>query len=646
MPVYDIGSAVGGVFRAIKEYQGIDGVSLCLFDSYDDDMIVILPRWTSCGSGRSTCAKILKRIASHGNPDVITKRVQRIAEELFPGIEAVEVGVLPLVYENGLIGTLNIASLRESKIQRENLESLVEHADLLGDVLSGRGSLERKRDIQLDLINRLGRQNILKKQLEEFLDMAVVSIRENLNYYNVSLFMLDESGKNLVLTAHTGSYRGIVRRGHRQSLGVGMLGWAARNGKTLLANDVSKEPTYVVVNGLKTGSEICVPVVVDEKVIGVLNVESDRTSAFDQGDVKALETLSGQLADAIKMQKNHRDLSLIKRELGERYNVDNIIGTSEEMLKVLNLVKVVSQSDTTVIIRGETGTGKNLIAKAIHLGSDRHDSPFVSLNCAAIPDSLFESELFGHEKGAFTGADRKRIGKIKLTDGGTLFLDEVGDIPYAMQIKLLRVIEEKVFTRVGGEDEIKADVRIISASSLPLEELEREGSFRKDLYFRLNVVPIHLPPLRERIEDVPLLAYHFLTKACGKLNKDIRHIEPDILSDMASHQWPGNVRELENLIERAVLMQKGSSLTHIEIPSRKTQKMGGIDTVTIDDSLPLDEVKERAIAEIEGEYLRKVLTRCKGNISLAAKMAGMNRRTMYNKMEKYNIRRRDSLASP
>ncbi|MSS73756.1 MAG: sigma-54-dependent Fis family transcriptional regulator [Candidatus Latescibacteria bacterium] len=458
---------------------------------------------------------------------------------------------------------------KDAHLSPDVLKAWSDEATKVGERLKERHSLpeESKRNLQLNLINRLGQQDVWKMDLQDFFDMAVVSIRESLGYYNVSIFRIDETSQDLVLTAHAGAYRGRVSKGYHQGIDRGMLGWVARNGRMLLTNDVSREPAYLAVEGLATKSEICIPILIEGKIEGVLNVESDVVGAFDQGDVVALETLAQQVADVVQMRRTNQAFDLLKAEI--RHSFGQFIGRSEVMRKVFDLIRTVARSDMIVLIRGETGTGKELVARAIHAESRRKDRPFIAVNCAALPESLFESELFGHERGAFTGADRRRVGKMEMARGGTLFLDEIGEIPYPLQAKLLRAIEGQAFTRVGGEQEIQVDVRILSATNQPLEELEQQGRFRRDLYFRLNAVQIHLPPLRERIEDLPLLAAHFLREACARLDKRIDAIAPAVLAALTAYAWPGNIRELENAIARAALMEQTSCLSQIDLPQVK-----------------------------------------------------------------------------
>jgi DNA-binding NtrC family response regulator len=413
-----------------------------------------------------------------------------------------------------------------------------------------------------------------------------------------------------------------------------------------LANDVSKEAEFVTIEGLKTASEICLPIVIDNQVEGVLNVESDEIRAFDDGDVVALEALAQQIADVIQMQRKNEAFESLRTEVEHRHRFGDLFGRSTEMIRIIELIKTVAGSDLPVLVRGETGTGKELVARALHREGGRSGEAFVAVNCAALPESLFEDELFGHEKGAFTGADRQRIGKIELASGGTLFLDEVGEIPYPMQAKLLRAIAEKKITRVGGEREIDVDARIISATNRPQEELESERTFRQDLYFRLNAVQIDIPPLRERVDDIPLLAVHFLQQDSDRYRKDVNTIDPAVMAQLISYAWPGNVRELENVIGRAVLMSSGRSLTSVELrDSQPEEDEARVDLPEGSEHMHLDDVCRQVLGNVERAYLRDLLIRTRGNVSEAARKAGVTRRTFYNKLATYGMKRDDFIAS-
>ncbi|HDD43468.1 MAG TPA: sigma-54-dependent Fis family transcriptional regulator, partial [Candidatus Desulfofervidus auxilii] len=307
-----------------------------------------------------------------------------------------------------------------------------------------------------------------------------------------------------------------------------------------------------------------------------------------------------------------------------------LIGESEAIKKVKELIKKVAPTNASVLIRGENGTGKELVARAIHYYSRRAHGPFVPVNCAAIPEELIESELFGHEKGAFTGAHTRKKGKFDLAHGGTLFLDEIGDMSLKTQAKVLRVIEEQRFERVGGTKTIEVDVRIVAATNKKLEEEINAGNFRADLYYRLNVVPIEIPPLRERKEDIPLLVEEFLKEFATESHLGLKEIEPEALELLKQYDWPGNVRELRNIIERLVIMTPGAVITAKDIPESIIQRKNNLDLFS------LNNFKE-AKALFEREFLRKKLQEFKGNITLTAQAIGLERSYLHKKLKFYGL---------
>ncbi|MCJ7705280.1 MAG: sigma-54 dependent transcriptional regulator [Desulfobacterales bacterium] len=348
-------------------------------------------------------------------------------------------------------------------------------------------------------------------------------------------------------------------------------------------------------------------------------------------DLDELLLIIQKVLERSTLIRENRDL---KARLQERYTFQNIIYGSLKMEEVMGLIARVAPSQATVLIRGESGTGKELIANAIHYASARSEKPFVKMSCSAIPETLLESELFGHEKGAFTGAIQKRIGRFEEADGGTLFLDEIGELSPGTQVKLLRVLQEREFQRLGSNLNLRTDVRIITATHRNLEEAMRKGPFREDLYYRLNVISIHLPPLRERREDIPLLIDHFLKKYSEINQKKIQDLSKEARTLLSRHPYPGNVRELENLIERAVVLCRGEVITtqdlpfHLqEGPSEKQWEVSG-KTKTLPDSLE----------EIERDLIVKALHQHQGVQTRAAESLGISERVLRYKMKKYGIR--------
>ena len=342
-----------------------------------------------------------------------------------------------------------------------------------------------------------------------------------------------------------------------------------------------------------------------------------------------VEDLRRTLDKALEFHRLEEENRLLRERLGERFNFSSIIGRSRAMRELFETLALVAPSDATVLITGESGTGKELVANAIHEGSPRRDKPFVKVNCAALHENLLESELFGHERGAFTGATAQRKGRFEVAHGGTLFLDEIGDMSPATQAKVLRVLQEGEFERLGGTRTLRVDVRVLAATHRDLEAMVAEGAFRQDLYYRLSVVPVHLPPLRERREDIPVLAEHFLRVYAGKNRKEVRGFHPAAMDLLVRHDWPGNVRELQNAVERAVILCLGDRITPQELPPalRAAGASPG--------PAPGREAGPRSLKEAERELILRTLEETGGNRTRAARLLGISRQTLLNKLREY-----------
>jgi two-component system response regulator AtoC len=342
-----------------------------------------------------------------------------------------------------------------------------------------------------------------------------------------------------------------------------------------------------------------------------------------------LDEIKLTIRRALEQKRLVEENQLYRQELITKYKLENIVGRSSGMLQVYKTIARVADSRSTVLITGESGTGKELIARAIHFNSSRAAKPFVAVDCGALAETLLESELFGHVRGAFTGAVVNKKGLFEEADGGTCFLDEIGDISAAMQAKLLRVLQEHEIKKVGGTDTIKIDVRIVAATNKNLEELVEEKKFREDLFYRLNVVTIHLPPLRERAEDIPLLADHFLRKYMGENKKNVSQISPEAMEFLLTYGWPGNVRELENVIERSVTLSHRSVILPDDLPRRiRAEKKGDL-AQTLPSHLPL--------AELEKIYIQKILEEAGGKKKKAADILGIDRRTLYRMAARFGL---------
>jgi DNA-binding NtrC family response regulator len=343
------------------------------------------------------------------------------------------------------------------------------------------------------------------------------------------------------------------------------------------------------------------------------------------------EEISLLVGRIIKVKNLQRENSILRKKLTRQYSFHDIISKSPAMLRIFDLVRDVASLRSTVLIRGESGTGKELIARAVHFSGDRTGKPFVGVSCAALAETLLESELFGHEKGSFTGAATQRKGKFELAHGGTIFLDEIGDISPKLQMDLLRVLQERMFYRVGGSEEIEVDVRVIAATNVDLERAVREGKFRDDLYYRLNVISINIPPLRERREDIPLLAGTFIERLSHELGKEIAGITEGALRILMNYDWPGNVRELENAIERAMVTAKSKLLTEEDCAFVGAARPSQGQEWTIPPDMTLEEAENRIITA--------TLQRTRGNITEAAGILGIDRSTLYDRLKKFNLPR-------
>ena len=430
----------------------------------------------------------------------------------------------------------------------------------------------------------------------------------------------------------------------RYKLGEGITGKVAESGKPIVVPRVSREPTFLN-RAAKRGdgvrqelSFVCVPIMLQRTAVGALGVDLRFKAERDfESSVKFFGIVASMIAQAINVQRlveeERRRLldenTHLRQELRERYDFSNIIGTSGPTRLMYEQVAQVAQTNTTVLIRGESGTGKELIAHAIHYNSLRAKKPFVKVSCAALPDSLIESELFGYEKGAFTGATARKKGRFELAEGGTLFLDEIGDINLSTQVKLLRVLQEREFERVGGTETVKVNVRMIAATNKDMEKGMVDGTFREDLYYRLNVFTIFVPPLRDRKADLLLLADHFLEKFSREHGKVIKRISTPAIDMLMSYHWPGNVREMENALERAILVCDGAVIhAHHLPPSLQTADASGTVThVSLGD----------AVAAYERDLIQDALKTTRGNRAKAARLLDTTERILNYKVRGYHI---------
>jgi Nif-specific regulatory protein len=489
----------------------------------------------------------------------------------------------------------------------------------------------------------------VSRMLDQNLDLSDVAapvlqaIAEHMGMVRGTLTILNPVTGEIWIEAAYGLSPAQKQRG-RYKPGEGVTGQVVQTGRPAVVPRVSEEPLFLDRTGARRGmrredvSFICVPIRIGNEVIGALSADRlfDKSVSLDE-DVRLLSIIASMIAQAVRLRQSaeerHRRLmeenARLQEELRERFRPSNIIGNSRPMQGVYDLIAQVARSASTVLISGESGTGKELVAHAIHYNSDRADQPFVRVSCAALPETVIESELFGHEKGAFTGAAAQRKGRFELAHGGTLFLDEIGDLSPMTQVKLLRVLQEKEFERVGGTETIRADVRLIAATNRDLEALIADGTFRHDLYYRINVFPILMPPLRERRSDILLLADFFAEKYGRANGKDIRRISTPAIDMLMSYHWPGNVRELENCIERAALLSTDGVIHgHHLPPTLQTAEASGTTQATT-----LKESLER----LERELILDALKSSRGNMAKAARTLGVTERVMGLRVNHYGI---------
>jgi Nif-specific regulatory protein len=481
-------------------------------------------------------------------------------------------------------------------------------------------------------------------ELKEAMSRVLAILARHHGMMRGAVMLLDQDTDGLRVFASHGLDEDGARRVKYQ-MGEGITGRVAQTGKPVVVPQISREPMFLDRLGARKKalkqqelSFICVPVLINRKPVGVLGVDLRYKADRDyERATKFLSIIATMIAQAIKVghlieadkQRLLDENIHLKQELRERYDFSHIIGNSGPLRQVYEQVTQVARTNTTVLLRGESGTGKELIAHAIHYNSLRASKPFVKVSCAALPETLIESELFGYEKGAFTGAQGRKKGRFELAEAGTLFLDEIGDLNVSTQIKLLRVLQEREFERLGGTETIKVNVRLIAATNKDMEEAIAKGQFRDDLYYRLNVFAIFMPPLRERKSDVLLLADHFLEKYAREHAKSIKRISTPAIDMLASYHWPGNVRELENIIERAVLVCETNVIHGHHLPPT-LQTAEGSGTVM---RLSL----ESSVEAFERDIIMDALKTTRGNRKRAAKLLDTTERVIGYKVRKYGI---------
>ena len=489
----------------------------------------------------------------------------------------------------------------------------------------------------------------ISKALNEHLDLekslynVLKIISESMDMVRGTVAILNPVDNEINIEVAHGISKSAMKKG-KYKPGEGIIGRVFQTGKAITIPKISEEPQFLNRTATRKDKDdqelsfISVPVKNGKHVIGTISVDKpfDKSYSLTEGK-KFISVVATMIArhvinlETIRIEKEklREENRRLRNQLEDKYQFANIIGNSNKMREVFQMISQVSRSNATVLIRGESGTGKELVAISIHYNSLRAKQPFVKINCAALPTNLIESELFGHEKGSFTGAINKKIGKFELANRGTIFLDEVGSIEPEVQVKLLRVLQEREFERVGGHKTIKTDVRIIAATNKNLEEAVEEETFRGDLYYRLNVFPIYLPPLRERKTDILLLADYFLEEYSKQNSKKIKRFSTPAIDMLMSYHWPGNVRELENCIERAVLLCEEGVIHSYHLPPT-------LQTGVESDTLPVRSLED-AVANLEKEMIIDALKNNRGNITSAAKMLETTVRKFSYKANKHDV---------
>jgi Nif-specific regulatory protein len=496
--------------------------------------------------------------------------------------------------------------------------------------------------LELGVLQEISRVISGSPNLHEFVYKTFEILDEKMGMTRGTLRLLNTTTNEITTEVAYGVSEEAKRRG-KYKIGEGITGRVIEKGEPAVIPRVDEDPVFL--NRTRARGDItrrdisfiCVPVKLGTEVMGAISVDRVFSKEIDfSQDVRFLSIIVSMIAQAVKLKKILEDEEQLiseniklKDELKEKYNIYNMIGNSSSMQLVYENIIQVAQSNATVLIRGESGTGKELVAHAIHYSSPRGQKPFVKINCGAIPENLLESELFGYEKGAFTGAFDRKQGKFELANGGTIFLDEIGELPPHLQVKLLQVLQEKEFERVGGVKTIKLNVRIIAATNTNLEEQIKQERFRKDLYYRLNVFPIYIPPLRERKTDILLLAEHFLAKYAQENNKQIIRISTLAIDLLNSYHWPGNVRELQNCMERAVLVCNGDTIQSTHLPPTLQR----VDTVEAREQVSL----AHQVENFEKELIIDALKKTRGVKSKASTYLSTTERILGYKMKQYNI---------
>lgn len=591
-----------------------------------------------------TINQYLPRARHYSIDDIYTANVPGWVRTTCQLIGTRAVLLAPFVFRRELLGVMGLHYCREPHEWSETEVRLVEW--LAGQVSIGLHYAglyrEKEKEVELtrlllEISNDINTRTDFGEVASFVIDRAVELLEADYGCLGV----LDSSGEHLHFDGVRGRRGFDLRKGvdtrlrESRSLHLAdneLLREMLDEGKTQRFDDAARSPLagYVLTQVARGRSAVATPITTKDRVLGlIVLVRAEESRAFSDDEVRLLDGISNQAAIALEKDRLAAEVLRLKRELNDARSGERIIGSSPKIRKAIEMALSVADSQTTVLLQGESGTGKELLASLIQFNSRRTARPFVKINCGAIPQTLLETELFGHERGAFTDARSRRVGRFEEANGGTLFLDEIGEMSLAAQVSLLRVLQDGEFTRVGGSEVIKADVRVIAATNKDLEREIEAGRFRRDLFYRLNVYPIVLPPLRDRVEDIEQLAAFFIESFQQKSGRRVSGLSERALRCLKSYAWPGNVRELENCLERAVIVAAGRQITDQDLPEAVRASGAGAVVSRIELNLPA------TMEDVEREMISQMLVYTGGDKAKAARLLGIGRKTLYRKLEQY-----------